>query len=80
MHGLLHPCSCPLQSCTTPPLWFQKGTLLDLLVVSTVDIHLLLDLALESVLQRLRVSMRQCFGWVVWFQQKTKLSVNVIPK
>jgi hypothetical protein len=51
-----------------------------LLVVSVVDIHLLLDLALKSVLQRLGVSIPQCFGWVVLFQQKTKLSVNVIPK
>jgi hypothetical protein len=58
----------------------RREALLDLLVVLVVDIHLLLDPALKSVLQQLRVSIRQCFGWVVWFQQKTKLSGNVIPK
>jgi hypothetical protein len=57
-----------------------RGALLDLLVVSVLDIHLLLDLVLKSVLQLFLVSIRQCFGWVVLFQQKTKLSVNVIPK
>jgi hypothetical protein len=57
-----------------------RGALHDLLVLLVVAIHLLLDLALESVLQGLRVSVWQCFRWVVFFQQKTVLSVNVIPK
>jgi hypothetical protein len=51
-----------------------------LLVVLVIDIHLSLDLALKSVLQGLQVLLRQCFGWVVFFQQKTILSMNVIPK
>jgi hypothetical protein len=51
-----------------------------LLVVPVVGIHLLLDLALKSVLQGLRVSLWQCFRWVVFFHQKTILSVNAIPK
>jgi hypothetical protein len=58
----------------------RRGALLDLLVVLVVDIHLLLDLALKSVLQGLRVSLFQYFSGVVFFQQKTILSVNVIPK
>jgi hypothetical protein len=58
----------------------RRGTLINLLVVPVVDIHLSLDLTLKLVLQGLRVSLWQCFGWVVFFQQKTILSMNVIPK
>jgi hypothetical protein len=61
-------CISVVVCCNLVPLLFcgsGRGALLDLLVVSVVDIHLLLDLGLKSVLQRLRVPIRQCFGWVV---------------
>jgi hypothetical protein len=55
----------------------RRDALLDLLVVLVVDIHLLLDLVLKLVLQGLSVSLWQCFGWVVLFQQNTMPSIGL---
>jgi hypothetical protein len=75
MHG---PCIPVVVCCNLVDLLFcvdaRRGTLLDLLVVLlVVDIHLPLDLALKLVLQGLCVSLRQCYGCVVFFQEKTIL-------
>jgi hypothetical protein len=64
-------------------LTLEGGGGRDLLVVFVVDSRLHLDLTPETVLQGLRVSLLQVpdhVRGVVFLQQGTMLSVNVIPK